>query len=86
MSAIFADLVLDKVLQPLDSMLQEHAQDRVTNGDYGDDGRGSVTNILAWVDDVCATVPLVDLCFGCTTFSALSKPLGSNFNVSRIVS
>ena len=40
--AFFAALVLDRVLQSLDSMLRERAHNRVTNGNYGDDRRRSV--------------------------------------------
>ena len=74
LSAIFAALVFDRVLLPLDSMLRERAQNSVAYGNYGDDGRGSVTNLYASVDSVCVTLPLVDIRFFCTTFSALAKP------------
>ena len=47
LSALFAALVLDRVTHPLDSMLHKRAQERVANGDYGDDGQGSVTNMFA---------------------------------------
>ena len=83
LSALFAALVLDRVIRPLDGMLRERAQERVANGDYGDDGQGSVTNMFAWVDDVCSCIPLVDLRFFCTTFSKLAAPLGFNFNIFK---
>ena len=66
LSALFAALVLDRVIRPLDSMLRKWAQEQVAKGDYGDNGLGSITNIFAWVDDVCACIPLVDLQFFCT--------------------
>ena len=43
--AIVSDLALDRMLRPLDNMLWEQAQNRVANSDYGDDRRGSVTNL-----------------------------------------
>ena len=68
LSAIFADLVLDRVLRPLDKLLRKRAKARLDRGDLGDDGMGSITNLFVWVDDVCGAIPLVDLKFTCNTF------------------
>lgn len=51
LSILFAALVLDRVIRPLDGMLRERAAARLANGDEGDDGYGSVTHTQAYVDD-----------------------------------
>ena len=42
-------------------------------GDLGDDGEGSITNLLAYVDDVTGAVPLVNLDFATTEFKRIAK-------------
>ena len=83
LSAIFAAFVLDRVLQPLDKLLQERAKARLENGDLGDDSMGSITNISAWVDDVYGAIPLVDLKFTCSTIRELAAPLLLILNVHK---
>ena len=51
LSAIFAALVLDRVLRPVDALLRQRANDRLLNGDRGDDGHGSITHLFGWVED-----------------------------------
>ena len=84
-SVLFAALVLDRdrVIHPVDSMLRERAQERMANGDYCDNRQGSITSIFAWVDNVCACIPLVNLRFFCTIFSSLARPCDFNFNVYK---
>ena len=61
--AIFAALVLDRVLRLLDALLCQQANACLLYGDCGDDGHGSIAHLIGWVDDVTARVPLVDLIF-----------------------
>ena len=87
LSDIFAAPVLDRVLKPLDAMLRAQAKARLASGDLDDDGMGSITNLFAWVDNVCGAIPLVNLKFACTNFRALADPLLLDLNVhtSRIL-
>ena len=64
LSSTFAALVMNRVLQPLDTILRKRAQDRLRAGNVGDNGFGSITHLFAWVDDISATVPHEDI----TTF------------------
>ena len=63
LSGIFAALVLDAILRPLDKMLRQRAQVRLLGGDSGDDGHGSITHFFGYVDDVSSMIPLVDIKF-----------------------
>ena len=83
LSAIFAALVVDRVLRPLDRLLRECAKARLENGDLGDNGMSSITNPFSWVDNVCNAIPLVDLKFTCTTFRELAAPLLLILNVHK---
>ena len=77
---IFAALVLDRVLWPLDALLRQQANDRLLSGDHGDHGHGPITHLFGWVDDVMAGVPLVDLKFFGNKFAELVGPLGLKLN------
>ena len=83
LSAIFAILVPDWVLQPLDKSLLCRAKARLDSVNIGDDGMGSITNLVVWIDDICDTVPLVDIKHICTTFCELSSPLLFDPNVFK---
>ena len=61
LSSTFAALVMNRVFQPLDSILRQRANDRLLTGDPGNDGFGSITHLFAWVDDISATVPHEDI-------------------------
>ena len=61
--AIFAALVLERGLRPLDALLRQRTTDRLLRGDRGDDGHVSITHLFGWVDDVTSGVPPVDLIF-----------------------
>ena len=61
LSCLFAALVLDSVLRPIDTHLRLRAQARLLRGDVGDDGYGSITHILAFVDDASTVIPHEDL-------------------------
>jgi len=80
LSPIFASLVIARLLQPLDILLKERAQERLLTGNTGDDGHGGVTHLLGYVDDVSACVPLEDLQFLCDKFNCIGTPLGCFVN------
>ena len=71
LSAIFAALVLilGRVLCPVDKLLRERAGARMAQGDFGDGSKGSITIFFAWINDVCSTIPLVDLSSSAATNS-----------------
>ena len=80
LSAIFAALVLDRVLRPLDTMLRQRAADRLASGDSGDDGFGSISHLFGYVDDNSSCVPLVDLAFFFAKLVELGMSLGCLLN------
>ena len=49
LSAIFAALALDRVLQPLDDILHQRVAGRLARGDRGDDGFGSISHLFGYV-------------------------------------
>ena len=83
LSSIFAALVLDRILRPLDNSLKIRSTARLASGDTGDDGYGSIAHILAWVDDVTSGVPLIDLAFYFEEFCRLATPLGLDLNTFK---
>ena len=80
LSGIFAALVLDSILRPLDKLMKDRAakrlHDGMVTGDVGDDGHGSVTHAMGYVDDVTPWVPLVDLKFYMDELDKRAKRLG----------
>ena len=83
LSVVFAIMVLHEVLAPLDDLLQERAAVRLAAGDWGDDGHGSVTHLMGYVDDVSAMVPLVDLEFCWRHLKRMGDNLGLFFNAFK---
>jgi len=63
LSSTFAALVMNRVLQPIDKLLRQRANERLKNGDPGDDGYGGITHLFAWVDDLSSTIPHIDIKF-----------------------
>jgi hypothetical protein len=83
LSSTFAALVLNRVLQPLDKLLKQRAQDRVRAGNLGDDGHGGITHLFAWVDDISATIPHEDIRFFLDNLHTLGKPRGCHINPQK---
>ena len=80
LSAIFAELVLDRVLCLLDALLCQRANDRLLCGDRGENIYWSITHLFGWVDDVMAGVTLVDLISVCDKYAELAASLGLKLN------
>ena len=80
LSPIFATLVLHRILQPLDTALKERASARLQTGDLGDDGFGSITHLLAYMDDISSTVAHEDIEFFCTEIERLGVRRGCLVN------
>ncbi|MGH7954424.1 MAG: reverse transcriptase domain-containing protein, partial [Gloeomargaritales cyanobacterium] len=76
LSPFFAALVLHCILSEIDNDLRAKADFRRLNGDQGDDGAGSVTDIFALLDDTQSVVPYEDLLFLFRRFVELGAPLG----------
>jgi hypothetical protein len=74
LSPIFASLVVVRLLQPLDTLLKSRAAACLLDGHPGDDGKGSITHLLGYVDDVSICIPLVNLSSSVTTLPALVPP------------
>ena len=83
LSTLFATLVLNNVLLPLQQELNERAASRVADNDTGDDGYGSVTHIMALIDDTTAVVPLVDLDYFFSRLPQLARPRGGLISTSK---
>ena len=78
LSAIFAALVLDRVLRPLDMMLKQRASHRLHSQQRRmDDGHGSETHMQAYIDDCKAMVPLEDVEFFCREFHHLAPRIAN---------
>ncbi|MGH7954925.1 MAG: hypothetical protein ACREOZ_03100, partial [Gloeomargaritales cyanobacterium] len=76
LSGLFACLGLNHILLKLDTELSLRAASRLDAGDIGDDGKGSITDIFAILDDTNATIHYDDLLFFFQRFAELGAPLG----------
>jgi hypothetical protein len=61
-------LVVVRLLEPINNALRQQAAERLANGITHDDGRGGITNLLGFIDDISTVVPLKDLLFLCQQF------------------
>ena len=83
MSPVFAAIVLNEILSCVSDDLQARAGERATSSLCGDDGRGGVSIIMGYVDDVNALVPLEDVEFFLERFRAYGEPLGAIMNTEK---
>jgi hypothetical protein len=83
LSPILATLVLHRVLEPLDKQLRQRAADRLSQGDEGDDGFGSIAHLLAYMDDISSTVHHDDIKVFCTEIEKLGKSRGCFLNPQK---
>ena len=58
LSPILASLVIVRLLQPINKALRLRAAERLANGITHDDGKGGITNLLGFIDDIPTLVPL----------------------------
>jgi hypothetical protein len=83
LSPILAALVLNVVLEAVDKKLRKKSTARKQKGENGDDGQGSVTNLMAYVDDVGAVIPLEDVLDFCNWFQTECKKYGTDVNTQK---
>jgi hypothetical protein len=83
LSPILAALVLHTVLERVDKKLRQKAATRLSQGNKGDDGHGSQTNLMAFVDDVGTVIPLEDVADYCKWFQQECKRLGADVNTTK---
>ena len=81
LSSIFAALVLNEILVPLDRSLHERADNRALHQGPGDDGYGGPTHQIGFVDDLGATVVLEDVLFFLEKNNELARPFGYLLNM-----
>ena len=75
-SAILAALVLNIIIKTLDVKLRQRAAKRKQNDMLLDDKEGGITNLLAFVDDLNAVVPIEDSVYYCKKFKKLANNSG----------
>ena len=83
LSPVFAALVLNVILKKIQPELDQRARDRVNDGDYGDDNRGSVGLLMAYVDDVNALLHHKDVRWFLERFVELAQPRGGVLNTMK---
>jgi hypothetical protein len=75
--------VVVRLLQPINNALCQQAAERLANGITHDDGRGGITNLLGFIDDISTVVPLEDLLFLCQQFRDHGLSLGCFINPDK---
>jgi hypothetical protein len=83
LSPLFASFVVARLLEQIDKLLRERAMARLTSGNPGGNGYGSISHLLSYVDDVSTCVYLLDLAFSCNTLKTHSTSLGCFVNTSK---
>ena len=61
LSSIYAAMVLNEVIHPLDKSLRARAAVRSLAGQHLDDGSGGISHLMAYMDDKSAAIPLEEL-------------------------
>ena len=64
-----ACMVLHEIFMELNPKLKARASARKSTGEQGDDGEGGITNLMGFMDDGSALVPLIDAFFFFTTIA-----------------
>eukprot|EP00956_Cyclotella_meneghiniana_P012688 scaffold18030_cov64-Cyclotella_meneghiniana.AAC.2 len=83
LSPVFAALVLNVILKKLQPELEQRAKDRKDRGDFGDDRRGSIGLLMAYVDDVNALLDHRDVKWFLDRFVELANPRGGILNTMK---
>ena len=71
-----------RLLEPINNSLVTSSRtpsQRITH----DDGRGGITNLLGFIDDISTVVPLEDLLFLCQQFKERGIPLSCFINPNK---
>ena len=82
-SPVFAAIVLNEILDKIQQELNQRASIRVSNGELGDDGFGTLGIILAYVDDVNSLLSHDDATYFLQRFVELATPLGAILNTEK---
>ena len=82
-SPVFAALVLHTIIKPIDTELRRRAKKRLKDGIQGDDNKGSITNLLAHVDDLNCVIPYEDAYFFYKKFEELATNIGLTLSNKR---
>jgi hypothetical protein len=80
LSPIFATLVLQRALKPLDKALKDRASQRAQQGNKHDDKHGGVLHQLGYMDDISALLPLEDVKFYCDEIKTIGSKIGCFIN------
>jgi hypothetical protein len=80
LSPLFASFVVARLLEPIDKLLREHAGARLATGDKGDDGKGGISHLLSFVDDISSCVYLPDFDLLCEQVRSRGISIGCFVN------
>jgi hypothetical protein len=80
LSPILVSLVVVCLLEPISNALRQRAAERLANRITHNDGRGGITTLLCFIDDISTVVPLEDLLFLYQQFKDCGISLGCFIN------
>jgi hypothetical protein len=83
LSPLFAGMVLNIILHKIHDTLSDRARTRLQLGNKGDDGKGGMPLIMAYVDDTNILVPLEDVNTVLSEFELIGEPLGAVMNTEK---
>ena len=84
LGVFFAAAIFHDILKPLDSQLRQRAYHRKHSlQDRYDDDQGGVSDLTAWVDDLCAAIPYPDLKYTIQFLQKHGPPLGLHLSLPK---
>eukprot|EP00956_Cyclotella_meneghiniana_P026933 scaffold59456_cov45-Cyclotella_meneghiniana.AAC.1 len=83
LSPVFAALVLNAIIKTIQPELEARAKARLSKGEKGDDGKGSVALLMAYVDDVNILLHHEDIHWFLNRFVELAEPRGGKLNTFK---
>ena len=83
LSPVFTTLVLNVILRTLQPEIEARAKARFNSGDTGDDSKGSIGLLMAYVDDVYALLHHNNINWFLKRFVELAQPRGRVLNTMK---
>jgi hypothetical protein len=83
LSLLFASFVVACLLEPIDKLLRERTAASLSSGNPGNDGYGSISHLLSYVNNISTCVYLPNLAFLCNTLKTHGTSHGCFVNTSK---
>jgi hypothetical protein len=83
LSSMFATLVMNRVLEPINKSLRAQANNRLQNGGPGDNGYSGISHLFAWVNNLSSTIPHANIKFFLDQLKKIGSKRGCFINPEK---